>query len=91
MGGGAVSVWISKPNTQSSCDSSSVLIFIFISTPRFILISILFQKVEDLSDGCGMKFSCVIVSSKFEGKPLLQRHRQVILCSQKCIIQTLIM
>ncbi len=34
-----------------------------------------FQKVEDLSDGCGAKFNCIIVSSKFDGKPPLQRHR----------------
>lgn len=34
-------------------------------------------QVSDLSDGCGGKFECVIVSSKFEGKPLLQRHRLV--------------
>lgn len=34
-------------------------------------------EVEDTSDGCGAKFNAVIVSSKFEGKPLLQRHRMV--------------
>ncbi|XP_023288741.1 bolA-like protein 2 [Orussus abietinus] len=34
-------------------------------------------EVEDQSDGCGAKFSVVIVSDKFEGKPLLQRHRLV--------------
>lgn len=34
--------------------------------------------VEDLSNcGCGMKFDAVIVSSKFEGKPILQRQRLV--------------
>ena len=33
--------------------------------------------VNDLSDGCGSKFEAVIVSEKFEGKPLLQRHRLV--------------
>lgn len=34
--------------------------------------------VEDLSNcGCGMKFDAVIVSPKFEGKPLLQRQRLV--------------
>ncbi|KAI4454391.1 dolichyl glycosyltransferase [Holotrichia oblita] len=32
-------------------------------------------EVVDESDGCGGKFSCVIVSDKFEGKTLLQRHR----------------
>ncbi|GLH04674.1 Uncharacterized protein GBIM_10333 [Gryllus bimaculatus] len=35
------------------------------------------EEVEDLSDGCGAKFNALIVSSKFEGKPLLQRHRLV--------------
>lgn len=34
-------------------------------------------EVEDLSDGCGAKFNALIVSPKFEGKPLLQRHRMV--------------
>jgi len=34
-------------------------------------------EVEDMSDGCGAKFNAVIVSSEFEGKPLLQRHRMV--------------
>ena len=33
--------------------------------------------VEDLSDGCGGKFDAFIVSSKFEGLPLLKRHRLV--------------
>ncbi|KDR23769.1 BolA-like protein 2 [Zootermopsis nevadensis] len=32
-------------------------------------------EVHDESDGCGAKFSVLIVSEKFEGKPLLQRHR----------------
>lgn len=31
----------------------------------------------DESDGCGGKFSAVIVSSQFEGKSLLQKHRLV--------------
>lgn len=34
--------------------------------------------IEDLSNcGCGMKFDAVIVSPKFEGKPILQRQRLV--------------
>lgn len=33
--------------------------------------------VEDISDGCGAKFNAVIVSPKFEGKSLLERHRMV--------------
>ena len=28
-------------------------------------------EITDLSDGCGGKFGAVIVSAKFEGKPLL--------------------
>lgn len=35
------------------------------------------QEVFDESDGCGGKFSCIIVAEKFRGKPLLQRHRLV--------------
>lgn len=34
-------------------------------------------EVVDQSDGCGAKFSVVIVSEVFNGKPLLQRHRLV--------------
>jgi len=36
---------------------------------------IILQEVQDESDGCGAKFSVIIVSEKFDGKPLLQRHR----------------
>ncbi|KAF7408019.1 hypothetical protein HZH66_002556 [Vespula vulgaris] len=35
------------------------------------------SEVTDLSDGCGAKFSVVVISDIFEGKPLLQRHRLV--------------
>jgi hypothetical protein len=61
-----------------------VLVYIFMYTSSkdcpvarilaLILILIL-QEVRDESDGCGAKFSVLIVSDKFEGKPLLQRHR----------------
>ncbi|CAG2122005.1 unnamed protein product, partial [Medioppia subpectinata] len=34
-------------------------------------------SVEDMSDGCGAKFNALIVSDKFEGIPLLERHRMV--------------
>lgn len=37
-------------------------------------------EVVDLSDGCGGKFSILIVSEKFEGKPLLAQHRMVNNC-----------
>lgn len=34
--------------------------------------------IEDLSNcGCGMKFDALLVSPKFEGKPILQRQRLV--------------
>jgi stress-induced morphogen len=42
-----------------------------------------FLTVEDLSDGCGAKISCVIVSAKFEGLALLARHRAVNTCLAK--------
>ncbi|PRP89444.1 bolA-like protein 2-like [Planoprotostelium fungivorum] len=32
---------------------------------------------EDESSGCGAKFSVIVVSSHFVGKPLLDRHRLV--------------
>ncbi|XP_055713688.1 bolA-like protein 2 [Phlebotomus papatasi] len=34
-------------------------------------------EVVDESDGCGGKFSVIVVSALFEGKPHLQRHRLV--------------
>ncbi|CAK1590004.1 unnamed protein product [Parnassius mnemosyne] len=34
-------------------------------------------EVTDESDGCGAKFSVLVVSDKFQGKPLLARHRLV--------------
>ncbi|KAJ8044076.1 BolA-like protein 2 [Holothuria leucospilota] len=37
-------------------------------------------ELVDESGGCGAKFSALIVSNKFEGKPLLQRHRMVNAC-----------
>ena len=33
-----------------------------------------FVSAVDLSDGCGSKFQCVIISTLFEGKPLLVRR-----------------
>ena len=33
--------------------------------------------MTDASDGCGAKFECIIVSSAFDGIPLLERHRIV--------------
>lgn len=38
------------------------------------------EIIDETSAGCGLKFSTVIVSEKFEGKPLLQRHRLVNAC-----------
>lgn len=32
---------------------------------------------DDVSGGCGAKFDLVVVSTLFEGKPLLARHREV--------------
>lgn len=34
-------------------------------------------KIEDLSGGCGAKFSAIIVTDAFAGVPLLERHRLV--------------
>ncbi|XP_043525829.1 bolA-like protein 2 isoform X2 [Frieseomelitta varia] len=34
-------------------------------------------EVVDESDGCGIKFSVIVVSSAFEGKPLIHRHRSI--------------
>lgn len=34
-------------------------------------------ELTDISGGCGASYSAVIVSDKFNGKPLLHRHRMV--------------
>lgn len=34
-------------------------------------------QVEDTSSGCGGSFKCLIVSSDFSGKSLIQRHRLI--------------
>nr|XP_037282097.1 bolA-like protein 2 [Rhipicephalus microplus] len=36
-----------------------------------------YVDMQDISDGCGAKFNAIIVSPKFEGKALLERHRMV--------------
>ncbi|CAK4142614.1 unnamed protein product [Aphanomyces euteiches] len=36
-----------------------------------------YVQVEDNSDGCGNKFSVIVVSAAFEGQGLLQRQRAV--------------
>lgn len=36
-----------------------------------------YLKVEDFSDGCGMKYHVLVVAKKFEGMSLLQRQRLV--------------
>ena len=41
------------------------------------------QEVKDNSDGCGLKFEVVIVSTQFQGKRLLDRHRMVHECLAK--------
>lgn len=43
------------------------------------------QEVVDLTDGCGGKFSVLIVSDRFEGKPLLAQHRMV----NDCLVEEL--
>ncbi|TPX30741.1 hypothetical protein SmJEL517_g05764 [Synchytrium microbalum] len=42
-----------------------------------LILSLLEQEVTDTSGGCGQSFEAIIVSSLFEGKPLLARHRLV--------------
>jgi BolA protein len=40
-------------------------------------LSATYVQVEDKSGGCGAAFEVLIVSSLFEGKKLLDRHRWV--------------
>lgn len=41
------------------------------------MMTLYLQEAHDFSDGCGAKFNLLVVSSEFEGKPLLDRHRMV--------------
>jgi hypothetical protein len=66
--------------------SRTVLYDIGIGTYKVMIL----QEVQDESDGCGAKFSVLIVSDKFEGKPLLQRHRYKLQLSfQSLVLLTL--
>ena len=47
--------------------------------------------MKDFSDGCGYKFEVVVVSSQFEGKPLLQRHRLVVNRNSNWLVQTILL
>ncbi|OQR96202.1 hypothetical protein ACHHYP_16540 [Achlya hypogyna] len=40
-------------------------------------LQVTYVQVEDNSDGCGTKFSIIVVSPLFEGMGLLQRQRAV--------------
>lgn len=56
------------------CYSSKIVLLYQV----FDLIAVLqYQDVVDVSDGCGAKFDCIIVSPVFEGKAPLERHRMV--------------
>ena len=35
------------------------------------------EVVDETSCGCGLKFRCVIVSERFDGVALVERHRMV--------------
>lgn len=54
---------------------TTLLISIHFTNVNVTIPSNSFQEVVDESDGCGGKFSTIIVSEQFAGKSLLQRHR----------------
>lgn len=68
-----------KPNKDVECSLVCFITHAVTQKSSDLLLTLiylgLFQEVVDESDGCGGKFSCIIVSEKFQGKPLLQRHR----------------
>ncbi|VVC43887.1 BolA protein [Cinara cedri] len=49
----------------------------YLKTKLTDILNASYVSVNDDSDGCGAKFSVVVVSDKFIGKTLLQRHRMV--------------
>lgn len=44
---------------------------------RASLLGVQHVKATDVSDGCGSKFEIEVISSEFQGKPLLAQHRLV--------------
>lgn len=68
---------ISRP-TRTMSSSSPVYTVEYLSNKLSKELDAEHVDMEDLSNcGCGMKFDAVIVSPKFEGKPVLQRQRLV--------------
>lgn len=45
------------------------------------------QDVVDISDGCGQSYEVIVVSSLFEGKNTLARHRLVNEAAKELILQ----
>ncbi|KAK0159936.1 hypothetical protein PV328_007395 [Microctonus aethiopoides] len=70
-----INIFIKLRNYYSNIELAKICLFT--TTLSILPSSIDLLEVEDQSDGCGGKFSVLIVSEKFEGKPLLQRHRLV--------------
>ena len=58
---------------QNANKTKSIVDYFHINKLTYLL----FVSVTDLSDGCGGKFDVIVVSPKFEGKPLLARQRMV--------------
>ena len=56
---------------------------ILICFPFLHSTTLLSKEVKDNSDGCGLKFEVVVVSSQFQGKRLLDRHRMVHGCLEE--------
>ncbi|CAD7079745.1 unnamed protein product [Hermetia illucens] len=51
--------------------------FPLLEKDRLVVAFVSTMEVIDESDGCGGKFSALVVSPQFEGKTLIQRHRLV--------------
>lgn len=71
-------IYIQSTKAMSSCDTSPTYTVDYLSKKLISELEAQHVDMEDLSNcGCGMKFDAVIVSPKFEGKPVLQRQRLV--------------
>jgi len=55
----------------------TLILALYAQTIQSEMLETLKLPFQDLSDGCGGKIDAVIVTKKFEGKPLLARHRMV--------------
>ena len=64
-----------KHKLQTALEADHVEVSGCLSPLPVELISHICRQVIDTSNGCGQGFDCIVVSEKFEGKKVLEKHR----------------